>query len=486
MDSISAQKGQSTRALHRDVASSRYRENAFSRREGAQVGKPSGGFVFIPASELIRAWDCYQRGVIALRDLRVWFAAHEQLARRTAAQLDDERLPHFTEQELQRLVGGKAVKASLRRLEGSRLLAWTKSSLRFANAAKARLGAESGLLARLSLVKNQARLVPVPRCWIRLLAQTGTSAVIAVLLGLMLQGLYYRDGQCVAWGRAKSSWMACLFGLDVRNIKRARRHLLTLGLMLDAPDDRWKRQRWGGAFTLNLAWSRPDSYSTARPSSPPPTAEIRPDSPPPVSDRNLPSEINNQKLGSAGPAGICVEKGIGEEQKPPTWKHVERGDLSDTARLLSLFEQAARKGDVSGSEHGRLLFVTAAEHASCRGTRNAPGLFVHLVKRKLWHYCTQDDEEAARARIKRELFDVRREREKPRRTPKPTVVELTHEQKLAKAIERVCEQRKLTPMLVIRSMKLDWTLERYHVLQQQAEDVRLDAVAARVRPADVD
>ena len=157
---------------------------------------------------------------------------------------------------------------------------------------------------------------------------------------------------------------------------------------------------------------------------------------------------------------------------------MQRIDLSDTPRLLDLHEQAAQKGDIAGSEHGQLLFVTAAEHAMCKGTRNAPGLFVHLVKNKLWHYCTQDDEDAARTRINRERFDIKREREKPVRLPKPKAVELTHEQKLAQAIERVCEQRRLMRMLVIRSMKLDWTLERYQVLQRQAEEARLNSYAS--------
>lgn len=487
MDSIAQARKQGTPASSSEVASSRSRDNAFSLREGAQTGKPVGGFAFIPASELVRAWDCYDTGQVELRDLRVWFAAHEQLARRTVSQLDEERLPHFTEIELRRMVGGKPVRASLRRLEASKLLTWSKSSLRFPNATKARHDALPGLCERLSRIKNQARLVPVPRTWIRLMAQTGTSAVIAVFVGLMLQGLYYRDGECVAWGRVKSSWMARLFGLDLRNIKRARRHLCELGILADVPDEHWKRQRWGGAFSLNLQWSRPQGYVV--PSLPPRPPEKTPALPPPVSDRNLPSEIKNQNLGSARPAGVS---NLGREEKTkseiiaaPTWRHVERCDLVNTTRLLDLFDQAAKKGDVSHSEHGRLLFITAAEHALCRGTLNAPGLFVHLVRKKLWHYCTQEDEDAARNRIKREVFGLRPERPVAPKPVKPKVITLSHEQKLAQAIARVCDQKRLTPMLVIRSMKLDWTLERFHQLQEELDNIRLQSqVSAKEKGAE--
>ena len=63
-------------------------------------------------------------------------------------------------------------------------------------------------------------------------------------------------------------------------------------------------------------------------------------------------------------------------------------DLSDTDRLLALFEAAQHEGLVTGSESDRLRFVDVAERARTVGTRNPCGLFVRLVRGELWHHIT--------------------------------------------------------------------------------------------------
>ena len=70
-------------------------------------------------------------------------------------------------------------------------------------------------------------------------------------------------------------------------------------------------------------------------------------------------------------------------------------DLRDTARLLVLFEEAQGKGIIGGSESERLAFVATAERARLTAITNAPGLFAELVRRRLWHFITQDDEDRA-------------------------------------------------------------------------------------------
>lgn len=84
-------------------------------------------------------------------------------------------------------------------------------------------------------------------------------------------------------------------------------------------------------------------------------------------------------------------------------KHVVASDLSDDDRLLRLFDDAQCEGVITGSEADRLRFVSAAERARTVGTRNPCGLFVHLVRGKLWHFITQDDEDAGNRRLKRYL-----------------------------------------------------------------------------------
>jgi hypothetical protein len=75
-------------------------------------------------------------------------------------------------------------------------------------------------------------------------------------------------------------------------------------------------------------------------------------------------------------------------------------DLKDTGRLMDLLGQAVARGLVSTSEADRLRFVASAEHALAIGQGNPAGLFVYLVRGKLWRYLTQDDEDRANVRIK--------------------------------------------------------------------------------------
>jgi hypothetical protein len=86
---------------------------------------------------------------------------------------------------------------------------------------------------------------------------------------------------------------------------------------------------------------------------------------------------------------------------PAAWlDDVRLEDLKDTGRLMDLLSQAVARGLVSGSEADRLRFVGAAEHALGIGKENPAGLFMYLVRGKLWRYLTQDDEDRANGRIK--------------------------------------------------------------------------------------
>jgi hypothetical protein len=89
---------------------------------------------------------------------------------------------------------------------------------------------------------------------------------------------------------------------------------------------------------------------------------------------------------------------------PPDLRHVVAEDLKDTGRLLVLYEQALGLGLVTQSEWDRLRFVAAAEHARIIGTKNPCGLFARLVRGKLLHFATCDDQEAASVRLRKHLY----------------------------------------------------------------------------------
>jgi hypothetical protein len=78
---------------------------------------------------------------------------------------------------------------------------------------------------------------------------------------------------------------------------------------------------------------------------------------------------------------------------------VKFDDLQQSRRLLALFRQAVESGLLARTEANRLRFFAAAEHAKSHATANACGLFMHLVRHKLWQFLTQADEDAAQRRL---------------------------------------------------------------------------------------
>jgi len=284
--------------------------------------------------------------------------------------------------------------------------------------------------------------------------------------------MYYRSGECVSWGTCKASFIATVFGVDVRNVKAARRELEQAGWLRQLQSFHWHRQRYGGTFVVSLQWAQ--STSPARQISPPRKSSSTGELPPPESYRNLPSEMKYQKRVPDGGLGISpIRSGNQRTPSPkaPTWRHVERLDLADSKRLLALYEQGSRTGAVAATEMDRLHFFTAAEHALAKGTRNPCGMFVHLVKNKLWRFCTERDEDLARGRLKRTLYGATttlRARPTPQRAPE----RLSDDARLAQAIHAVSLRQGLPSLVLIRGMRPDWTLQRYNNALQDAQTTR--------------
>jgi len=367
--------------------------------------KPAGGYRFITVVQLCMVWWAYRHQRIRLLDLRVWFAAHELVARRCG--LKPGQHPAYTLDELHGLVGGvggEYLRASLHRLEAAGLLSWSNSAITFATTPGALQGEDrSSLQAMLAGIPNNRRRLPVPRRTIRFIAGGARRVVIATLLGHLLRCLYYRRGQCVAEGLCKARWIATVFGVDLRNVKAARKHLADIGWLTLLETPRWVCNRWGQKVVINLAWSRPMPEKPRRdnaPESPPPDAFSPTRLPPPDSHQEPLAGLNHQKPTLGRPAGALIQRKDGK----PTLRNVMPKDLRDMGRLLTLFEEATNQGLIKGSESARLQFVAAAEHALVIGAQNPCGLFIHLIRRRLWHFIAQDDEDAANKRLKRHLY----------------------------------------------------------------------------------
>src|SRR5215475_11314237 len=212
--------------------------------------KPHGGFLFLKIEILCLLWWVYRQRYIQLRELRVWLACQEMVARR--CQLRPDQVPHYTLAELHRLVGGVGgphLRCSLRRLEAYGLLAWSSTHITFITASNALRGIpdRTSFLTMQARLPNLQRRVPVPRPTLRLLALGCRATVIATILGHLIRCLYThaRPLRCVSGGWCKASWIAEVFQVDRRRIKAARRHLATLGWLEIAAVPPHTLNRWG-------------------------------------------------------------------------------------------------------------------------------------------------------------------------------------------------------------------------------------------------
>lgn len=458
------------------------------------VQKPAGGFQLISVVQLCLAYHAYRSGAIRLVDLRAYLACHELVARRCLLQRGQK--PRYGLEELARLLGGGAglrapgasavrtARGSVARLQAVGLLTWSETALTFAVSPDELRGVElSGFWSMLEVVPNNRRRIPVPRRILRLLAGGARRGVLATVLGHLLTCCYLR-GSCVApEGRCKASWVAETFGVDLRRIKAARAHLVALGwLLVKSADAQWKQNRWGRGVVINLDWGRPNAEPPATPAggatpargapvenspaparkSPPPPARSDTVSPPPRENRKLlPERDKNQQPAFRRPAGACALKG----KEGPRLQDVKTEDLKDTGRLLQLFEEAQKRGLINGSDMSRLDFVAAAEHALVVGTKNPPGLFATLVRRKLWSFVTQDDEEAARRRLLRHreealgpMPEFLQQAAEP--VPKP---QLSTDARFVRDITALLRSRCIhqNPQPLVQEKRPEWTKERW-------------------------
>ena len=442
--------------------------------------KPHGGFLFITALQPCLIWWAYRDHYIQLRDVRTWFGAWEVQARRCLMKPGQEA--HYTVDEFGRLlgqhVGPVQVRASLRRLEVVGLLHWSSAELTFPRAIDAlTVTPSTRLTSMLEAIAMPHRRIPVPRRLVRFLAGARRRCLIATILGHLVRCLYYTHGTCTAKGCCKAAWIAEVFGGHVSTIKAARQYLIGLGWLLPLETSQRVKNRYGQWVQVNLAWD-PHAMPAVIPCgpspqvlpSPPmgdaiPTTPTRPPeelstTPPRPPCREIPAEplrvSQPQNPDPHDTAGVSPPTAT----KAPTLHHIIPEDLQETGRLLDLFAQAQVQGSIGGSEADRLTFVATAEHARLVGSTNPCGLLAQLIRRRLWHFVTQDDEEAARTRLQAYLFQP--PAIPPRAPPAPPPVLSDDARVVAALRSRLCQQGAHgEAFLLLRLQGLTWTRERW-------------------------
>lgn len=360
------------------------------RQMKGREGIPEGKFVFVSATGLLATWWAYKRGRIGFRDFRVWLASHELVAQR--CRLEKGRLPRFQIDELQSLVGGEGgqhLRASVRRLQSESLLKWSETSIRQADRFD-RLTEEAQ--AFVSRVTNHRRRIPVPRRLLRLLAAESRPVFVATAIGHLLRCMYYRNHQCSPSGLCKASWIADRLEVDERNVKAARKELEQRGVLIRDVARQTFLNRHGVPMRFNLKWEG----VSRRTKTPPRRNDSATESPPPLRTGISLSRSKNQNPAKRGPHGVRKRTGQGT----PRLSHVEFEDLRTLSRMLILHREAANAGIIGTSEAERLKFFAAAEHARAKGKANPCGLFVSVIRRGLWSFINQPDEDAARKMLR--------------------------------------------------------------------------------------
>ncbi len=172
---------------------------------------------------------------------------------------------------------------------------------------------------------------------------------------------------------------------------------------------------------------------------------------------------------------------------------IEPADLRDTSRLMVLYGRAVKRGVIGKSDTDRLRFVTAAEYAVAKSTKNPPGLFSWMIKTKNWDRMRQVDEDRAQARIRGYVHGERTPTPKKRRLNSVDRVNFDLS-KDAQLVISVTQSLKTIgyrgdPFLALKRKQPRWTRERWdkarlEILTAQRKGRRLafsiDGVVAQV------
>lgn len=352
-------------------------EYARGREWHIESRKPRGGFCFVHENSIHAAWSCLQSGDIELRDLRVWLACHELVARRCT--LKAGRTPRYTFEEIHVLVGGAGgehVRQSVRRLERNGLLEFAEDTV---------------ITTPYETREHAGRLVPVPRPILRLLARSRGRAFIATVLGHLLRCVFYRNGVCRSGGWCKASWVSEAFGVAVRAVKEARARLIRLGLLQRVAADQLRLNRLGSPHVVSLDWASkpaPRQHRSTTESAPPKKHK----------------ELSSRRVDHQKPARLADPAGARTRAREPDLNNVTGVDLTDPWRLAALFKQARLRGWVQRTEADILSVFAAATHVLRVGTQNPPGLFRWIIERRRFDVIACSDEDkacSALARLKR-------------------------------------------------------------------------------------
>ena len=470
-------------------------------RNGFWVDQIQGRYRRITVHQLAIAWWLYSTKHITMRQLRVWFAAHEMAEKRnyTKREAGDDRprKPHYTLDEIKRLVGGRGSKTADRALSRDvqalgelGLVIISTDQIEFAvSIDQIKIDDVSGFWSFFEQIPNNRRTVPVPRRTCRALAGGFQPSVMAMMIALLIRSLYWhkKEGEYRVDGRTKLSWIAEVFKFDRKSMSNARTRLIALGWItpIDAPQ--WELNKWGQRYVLNVdSFCRENQEASVRDIPCPNSDFVGEIASPDLNSSSLSSSkkdlITRKPAPSrADPAGVSIETQSASRKGDackPTLHNITHQDIRDTGRLFELHRQAVERGLSSSSDAARFNFLALAERARAQAD-NPPAMFSWLLRHRRFDFITLADEDAASHRL-------REFRDGPRRSggcddlshsPKARQDDLSDDEQFVQACIQVAKkQRGLEPSRIARQVR-GWDSERWEAAHMSYTQKQFDRYA---------
>lgn len=315
---------------------------------------------------------------ISFLALRVWLAAHELKAKRCIAQ---RKL--FTVSELATLIRERegSVKRALSEITSRGLIAWSEREISFPRT----ISPEGEEIAS-DFGTSPQRPVPVPRRVLRAIFRHTRPAEVLAALGHLIRCLFLKAGKIYNGGLVRASSLAFILGIAERSVHSARTWLIAAGHLAQETVHQLVMNRFGGKFSFSLVAVTATSRSRAQRFAPPSKTKS-------TYRSTSNNQINNK------PA-LAVSGVHGEHSRLPTLRNIQPEDLRRPERLEMLYRQAVNAKWIQPCEASIRNFASAALRATRAGGR-VGAIFVGIVKNRLWHYITLEQEDRALCVLRR-------------------------------------------------------------------------------------
>ena len=381
------------------------------------------GYKTITPIELSNALFALRSKLITFRAFRIYLGCFSLIAIREAAKRSTPHTrgkgtltPRYRIFELRRLTGAseKEIRRELCRLKRCGLLTFAESEIEIS---KSPVTGSEDLLTALSGKRSALRPIPVPRSALRFLASCSKPALTKTMLFYILRGLTIdrKSGEVRGKGTLKLSFATDALGVSERAAKYARSELIKIGwISKDTGSFQRKLNRDGAYFLINLSWINPNSAAyqsnlaansnesrvVAESQFAPPEAKTCTKFAPPYKEKKTPYGSKDQKtLGAAQiPTGVFSKQ---FRERKPNIRDVKLDDLMSLSKMEALYLQACKLGLTQASEASALNFLSAAVRAKRVKSGDPVKVFVSILRRKLFHHITQEEEETARRALVR-------------------------------------------------------------------------------------